>query len=366
MQALPFPIAANTHIPRIAVVAPGLAILGGQGIQAAALMKALTDSGFHVDFIPINPVFPFGLRWLRNIPYLRTALNQLLYRWQLRRIRYCDRVHLFSASYWSFVLCQIPAIRAATRYGKPVTLNYHSGEAGDHLRRWGRWLHPWLQRVDRIVVPSRYLQQIFASHGYHTQVIANMIQLDQFSYRMRKPLQPRLLSIRNLEPIYGVDNTLEAFSRIKQQLPDATLTIAGYGSQAAALRRTVAEKGLSGVRFLGRVEPEDVARVYDSCDIFLNSSVVDNQPVSILESFAAGLPVVSTPTGDIANMIETGTNGMLVPPNDPQAMAEAVLWLLNHPREARRMARSARHSAASYTWRTTASDWILLCSGDKP
>lgn len=348
---------------RIAVIAPSLEILGGQGVQAAALMTALQGDGFDVSFVPVNPRFPRALRWLRAIPYARTLLNQLLYRWQLRRIRNVDIVHLFSASYWSFILCQVPAIKAARRYAKPVILNYHSGEADDHLRHWGSRVHPWLRRVDRIVVPSVYLQDVFATHGYTTQIIPNMISLTQFRFRRREPLQPKLLSVRNLEPIYRIENTLLAFAIIREKLPLATLTIAGYGSLESTLRSQADVLGLAGVTFVGRVEPSEIAELYDKADIFINSSVVDNQPVSILEAFAAGLPVISTPTGDIAFMIRDKETGMLVPPGQPDAIAKGVFWLLENQPEAARIADAARQEVEKYTWRNVQADWRKLFNG---
>ncbi len=349
---------------RIAVIAPSLEILGGQGVQAAALIAALQDDGFSVNFLPVNPRFPRSLRWLREIPYLRTFFNQILYRWQLRKIRDVDIVHLFSASYWSFVLSQIPAIKAAQKYGKPVFLNYHSGEADDHLRHWGTRVHPWLRKVEKIVVPSFYLQDVFARYGYDAQIIPNMISLTQFRYRPRLALQPNLLSVRNLEPIYRVENTLVAFALIKRQLPEATLTIAGYGSLESTLRKQISTLGLTGVTFVGRVEPIDIAALYDKAEIFINSSIVDNQPVSILEAFAAGLPVVSTPTGDIEFMIRDKETGLLVPPDQPGAIAAAVFWLLNNQQDAIRMTDAARQEVEKYTWRNVQSDWRELFSGE--
>ena len=364
MTTQPMLLESITPNRRIAVIAPSLEILGGQGVQAAALIAALQGDGFDVSFVPVNPRFPRPLRWLRAIPYVRTLFNQLLYRWQLRKIRNVDVVHLFSASYWSFILSQVPAIKAAKRYEKPVILNYHSGEADDHLRYWGSRVHPWLRKVDKIVVPSVYLHDVFASYGYSTQIIPNMISVTQFRYRPRVPLQPKLLSVRNLESIYRIENTLLAFAAIKKKVPSATLTIAGYGSLESTLRSQVNALGLTGVTFVGRVEPADIATLYDQADIFINSSVVDNQPVSILEAFAAGLPVVSTPTGDIAFMIRDEETGMLVPPGKPDAIAEAVFWLLENQAKAARMADAARDEVEKYTWRNVQSDWRQLFRGE--
>jgi L-malate glycosyltransferase len=348
---------------KVAVVAPSLDILGGQGVQARALMQALEGVGYQVLFVPINPRFPAGLGWLRKIPYLRTLANQIFYRWQLRKIRHVDIVHLFSASYWSFVLSQVPAIKAAKRYAKPVVLNYHSGEAEDHLRHWGSRVHPWLSAVKSIVVPSVYLKQVFGRFGYKTVVIPNMVSLGQFNYRIRTALRPRLLSVRNLEPIYRIENTLAAFALIKKKRPDATLTIVGYGSLEASLKALVNTLELTDVQFLGRVEPLDMADVYDQADIFVNSSVVDNQPVSILEAFASGLPVVSTATGDIAYMIKNEETGLLVPADRPDAIAEAVFCLLNNPSEALLIANAARLEVERYTWDKVGVAWKQLFDG---
>jgi glycosyltransferase involved in cell wall biosynthesis len=342
----------------IAVIAPSLDILGGQGVQAKSLMAALKDAGFNVMFIPINPRFPRWLQWLRAIPGLRTLVNQLLYIPSLRQLRRAQVVHVFSASYWSFLLAPLPAILAARLYRKPVVLNYHSGEAGDHLHRWGWGVHPWLRLVTEIVVPSVYLEKVFAHHGYTARVIRNMIDTSSFRYRERVPLKPRILSARNLESHYRVDNTLKAFALVQKECPEASLTIAGYGSQEAALRAQA--KGMVGVKFVGRVEPQDMPALYDAADIFVNSSVIDNQPVSILEAFSAGLAVVSTPTGDIPAMLLNGARGQLVPHDNPQALATAICEALEQSAGVTSMTRSARMEAEKYTGPMVCREWADL------
>ena len=95
--------------PTIALVAPTLETLGGQGIQAHLLAEMLNRDGFRVLFVPINPRFPAALQWLRGIPYVRTLLNEALYVARLPELGQADVVHLFSASYWSFLLAPAPA-----------------------------------------------------------------------------------------------------------------------------------------------------------------------------------------------------------------------------------------------------------------
>src|SRR5438874_10685650 len=119
--------------PKIAIVAAGPDIVGGQGVQATGLVDALRADGAGVRFIRINPRFPWGLRRLRRVPYARTMLNELLYLPGLARLATVDVVHAFSASYASFLLAPAPAMLAGRLLGKRVVLHYHSGEADDHL-----------------------------------------------------------------------------------------------------------------------------------------------------------------------------------------------------------------------------------------
>lgn len=355
---------SHFRLPRIALVAPSLEILGGQGIQAHTLIRELDKDGYAVTFVPINPRFPSLLRRLRRYPYVRTTVNQAFYLPSLLRLRYADVVHIFSASYWSCLLAPLPAMVAARILGKRTILNYHSGEAEDHLENWGHLVHPWLRLADEIVVPSEYLRTVFARYGYRTRVIPNIVDTSHFRYRERAPLRPRLLSTRNLDPYYRVDNTLEAFALLKAEYPDATLTVAGYGSEERRLRQLAALLGINGIRFVGRVEPQAMPRLYDEADIFVNSSVLDNQPISVLEAFAAGLAVVSTGTGDIATMVRDGETGLIIPPENPAAMAEAVATLLDDPNRALLMARRARKELEKHTWAQVKKLWLGVYSGE--
>jgi glycosyltransferase involved in cell wall biosynthesis len=348
---------------RVALIACGPGSPGGQEVQAAALQDRLREEGHQVTRIPIDPLFPRWLSWVRRWPYARTLVNQALYLPSLRRLRDVDVAHIFSASFWSFLLAPAPAIAISRLYGKRVVLHYHSGEAEAHLARWGLLVHPFLRWVDDIVVPSEYLREIFARHGHRARVIRNIVDTTRFRYRDRHALRPRFLSARSLEPHYRVDVTIRAFSRLKARYPEATLTVAGSGSEEKHLRGLAAAVGGGGVRFEGAVDPRRMPDLYEDADILLNASVIDNQPVSVLEAFAAGLPVVSTPTGDLANLIRHRITGLLVPREDPEAMADAASYLLGNPNRAHLVARSARQEAEKYRWESVRNSWLAVYAG---
>ncbi len=239
-----------------------------------------------------------------------------------------------------------------------MVLNYHSGEADDHLSRWGWLVHPWLRLGHDLVVPSPYLRRVFAQFGYFARVVANVVDVSDFRFVERTPLRPRLLSTRNLEPYYRVDLIIQAFARFTRGVPDATLTIAGYGSEEQRLRELARSLGCA-IRFVGKISQDEMPRLYADHDIFVNASVVDNQPVSILEAFASGLPVVSTAVGDIPDMVANGETGVLARA-DAGDLANAIARVWCDPDRALMMARRAREAVARYTWPTVGRQWLEI------
>ena len=317
------------------------------------------DPAVHAWLVPIDPVPIRPLDALLSIKYLRTLVTQLLY-WPLlvRELRRADIVHVFSASYSSFLLAPLPAIVIARLLGRPVVLNYHSGEAPDHLRRSAlarRVMRGW---VDLNVVPSTFLRDVLASFGIPAQIVTNTVDLRRFTYRPRDPLRPRILSTRNFEPLYNVAATLRAFARVQARRPDATLTLVGSGSEDTSLRTLAAELNLRNVTFAGRVAPLQIHRYYADADIYLQTPEIDNMPLSMLEAFASGLPVVATSVGGVPAMLADGVHGLLAPANDDEAVAARVLTLLEAPEYARRLAAAAVETCASYEWPVAREGWV--------
>ncbi len=346
---------------RVLVVAPSFDILGGQSVQAARLISRLRESPFfEVGFVAINPRLPGMLRKMQAIKYLRTAVTSLLYFAALLvTIPRFAVIHIFSASYFSFVLAPTPAILIAKLFGKKVLLNYHSGEAEDHLTRWGSAVRT-IRLADAVAVPSEYLVGVFAKFGIQARAINNLIELDQFTFRERRAVSPVFLSNRNLETHYGVDHVLRAFALIQKQFPAAELIVAGDGSQRAALERLTSELGLHHTKFAGRVEHEKIVQLYQQADIYLNGSEIDNQPLSILEAFACGLPVVTTNAGGIPDMVTDGKTGFIVDQRDHEAMANRAIYLLQEAAIATSLAERAREECEKYSWCVVRDRWIGL------
>ena len=349
---------ANPTPLRVVLVAPSLTILGGQAVQADRLLRAWHgDPEIRASLMPVNPVAPGLLDALQRIKYVRTATTQALY-WPslVAGLRRADVVHVFSASYTSFLLAPWPAVRVARLLGKPVLMNYRSGEAPDHLAR-SALARRTLARVDLNVVPSTFLRDVFAGFGIRSRIIPNIVDLERFRFRERRPLRPRLVSTRNLEPLYNVACTLRAFRLVQDRYPDATLLLVGSGPEEARLRALARSLRLQGVTFAGRWPPGEIWRAYDEADIYIQTSNIDNMPTSVLEAYASGLPVVATAAGGVPAILEDGEHGLLARIDDHVGVAEAVLRLLADAPLAAGLTTAARGQAETCTWASVRSAW---------
>ena len=344
---------------RVDFVAPSLRILGGQAVQADRLLAAWQDDP-DVDawLVPVNPLPPRALQFALDVKYLRTIVNELIYLPLLaRELARADVVHVFSASYAPFMLAPLPAMLVARARGKPVVLNYRSGEAPDHLQR-SAIARDAIARADSNIVPSTFLVDVFRRFGIDASIIPNIVDLERFPFRERTPLRPRLVSTRNFDALYNVAATLRAFRLVQDRWPEAALTLVGGGPQEPDLRALAATLGLRNVTFAGRVRPDEIARCYADHDIYLQSPDIDNMPTSLLEAFASGLPAVSTDVGGVPAILAHTRHGLLAPAGDHERLAAQVLRLLDDPDRARAMARAAYATCQACTWPAVRGQWL--------
>jgi glycosyltransferase involved in cell wall biosynthesis len=345
---------------RVCILAPSIDVLGGQSRQAERLMIGLsTETSLEIGFIAHNPRLPRPFRFLQRVKYLRTVVNTLVY-WieaAARLWRY-DVVHAYSASYYSYLLSVVPIVLIAKLYGKKVLLNYHSGEAEDHLGNWRLTAIPFIRLADLIVVPSGYLVDVFARFGLHARAIHNVVELEVFSYRERSPIRPVFLTSRLHEPLYNVPCVLRAFALIQKRYPEASLIVAGDGWMRPQLEQLARDLELRNTRFLGRVPWGDMPDLYDQSDVYLTATNIDNMPGSVIECLSCGLPVVTTDAGGVPYIVTHEETALIVARDDHEAMAHQAIRLLEDDTLAVRLARNGREACVQYAWPAVREAWL--------
>ena len=344
---------------RVSIIGASLRYVGGQSVQAELLLRHWrNDAEVQTRLIPIDQPYPRGLKWVDHIPVLRTFVRQPFYLLALwRGLKEADVAHIFSASYWSFLIAPVAAWSMARTLGKKTLIHYHSGEARDHLRRF-RTAVPVLKRVDLLVVPSGYLVDVFREFGLSARAVPNIVDMSQFSFRVRNPLRPHLVCTRGFHRYYSLDVVVGAFAEVQRSFPEARLDLVGKGPAEQEIRALVKELGIPGINFAGVATRQQIGRFYDAADIFINASWLDNMPVSILEAFAAGTPVVTTAPEGIRHIVDHERTGLLSEPGDPAALAQNVIRLLKDADLASRLADNAHEESRRYSWEAVRRQWL--------
>ncbi len=330
----------------IAILGPFPPRPGGVSVQCGILAERLQAERARVTRIDTAaPALRSRGPWAK--PLLPPAQVASIVR-QLRSRKRWPIVHVHAASWWGFM----PAVLAA-RFRKRIdrlVVTYHGGEAEPFMAKWGWLARPALRDYDALLTLTPTQARIFRAHGLNPIIVPNIVPISRFPFRPREALTPRILWLRQLEPRYRPADALAALARVQERFPNATLTLAGDGSLAEDLRAEVERRGLPGVRFLGHVPADALPATYDAADIFLNTSAIDNLPLTLIEAAASGLPIVSTDAGAIPDLIRDRENGLLAPVGDADALAAAILRLLDDPDLARRLSLQARATAQTFDW----------------
>ena len=138
---------------------------------------------------------------------------------------------------------------------------------------------------------------------------------------------PVVGNVAALVPHKGQRHLIEAAALVVKRVPDARFVIAGEGELRGALERQIKEHRLEKHVFLAGFRP-DILSVHKAFDIFVMSSVTEGLGTSLLDAMACGKPIVATTAGGMPEVVEDGHNGLLVPPRDHVAMADAIVRLL--------------------------------------
>lgn len=336
---------------RVGLVGPLPPPAGGMAMQTRQLAELLGAAQAQVTLVPTNP--PYKPAFVARLPGVRALFRLLPYLGALwQAAGRSDVMHLMANSGWSWHLFATPAIWIASWRRVPVVVNYRGGEAAGFLARSERVVRASMQRAASLIVPSGFLRQVFSQHGMAAEVVPNVVDLARFRPAAASAAAaPRLLVARNLEPIYDNATALRAFAIVRRTRGDARLVLAGTGPELAMLQALAAELGIAdAVDFAGRLDRDTMAATLRDSTVAINPSLVDNMPNSVLEALASGVPVVSTRVGGVPFIVEDGVSALLVPPQDPEAMARAILRVLGDAPLAARLRDAGLAEARRYSW----------------
>ncbi|WP_333797333.1 glycosyltransferase family 4 protein [Rheinheimera sp.] len=342
---------------RICLIGPIPPPAGGMANQTRQLKLLLEQEGAIVSMVAVNA--PYQPSFIGKIPGLRALFRLLPYLLHLyRAIGQTDVCHLMANSGWSWHLFAAPAIWIAHWRKKPMVMNYRGGHAKQFFE--GAWsvVGPSVRRCSAVVVPSAYLRRVFAEFATDAVVIPNVLEQKRFypaadlnAKLTVIPAKPHLIVTRNLEAIYDIATAVRAFALLKTSFPQATLSVAGSGPEEHALRALCQELKISdSVHFLGRLHADQMAELYRSADLMLNTSLVDNSPNSVIEALACGIPVLTSNVGGIPDLVSDGVDAVLLPPGDAALFSQHAVEILTNNRLRQQLIENGLAKTARFAW----------------
>jgi glycosyltransferase involved in cell wall biosynthesis len=315
------------------------------------LAERLSDEGWSV------------VRTSNKVNRLARLLDMVATAWFERNSYEIAQVDVYSgtAFVWAEAVCWI--LRAAR---KPYVLTLHGGNLPAYARRFPTRVRQLLCSAAVVTTPSRFLGEEMKIYREDLHLLPNALDIGSYTYRLRDRVAPSLVWIRAFYEYYNPSLALRVLSTLSSRFPDVRLVMVGPdrgdGSLRACQKLAVDLQIEERVTFVGGVRKADVPKWIENADVFLNTTNVDNTPVSILEAMACGLCVVSTNVGGLPYLIEDRENGLMVPPDDATAMAAAIAELLTDRELAGRVSRNGRRTSERRDWSVILPVWKSLLS----
>lgn len=239
----------------------------------------------------------------------------------------------------------------------------HGGDLPSRIIRSKRACDRLFKNAYLNVAVSGYLQKAFEEAGYKTITIPNSINVDNYPFSCRKTLRPKLLWVRAFNKIYNPLMAIDVLLELQKEYPGASLCMVGPdkdGTMDGFIQYANQNKILDSIKITGKLRRQEWIKLSEKFDIFINTTNIDNTPVSIIEAMALGMPIVTTNPGGIPFLLETGRDAILVDPGDFRSMAIAIGNLIENPAVAIEMSKVAREKAEGFDWKKIQSKWIEI------
>lgn len=295
---------------------------------------------------------------------LTRLIDMVTTAWRRRNEYEVAQVDVFSgpAFFWAEAVCW-----TLRRASKPYILTLHGGNLPQFAHRYPKRVSRLLNSAAAVTTPSRYLLEHMKVYRPDIRLIPNAIDLSRYRFRLRQHAQPRLIWLRAFHSIYNPTLAPRMLAQLVSDFPDIHLIMVGPDKGDGSLQETqrvVGKLGLNSyITFVGGVSKASVPEWLDKGDIFINTTNVDNTPISVLEAMASGLCVVSTNVSGIPYLLEHEKDALLVPPDNAEAMAEAVRRLLKEPGLVNRLSYNALKKVEQFSWTIILPQWesLLIC-----
>lgn len=241
----------------------------------------------------------------------------------------------------------------------------HGGDLPERLKNNPKLSASLFKKEKLNIAPSRYLFKEFQQAGFgNIKYIPNSIFLKDYTFKARKNLKPKLLWVRAFAEIYNPMLAINMLDDLLKEYPDAELCMVGPEKDESYKECfKYAESNKLPVKFTGKLTKQEWIDLSKDYDIFINTTNIDNTPVSLIEAMALGFPIISTNVGGIPYLLKDKETGLLVPPKNKSVMVDAISTLLENPNLAENLSQNARNQAEKFDWEIVKKEWKRVLLG---
>ena len=211
----------------------------------------------------------------------------------------------------------------------------------------------------RNIAPSGFLYEVFLNHNYPNLIlIPNTISISKYFHELRMTVNPKFLWVRAFSKIYNPEMALKVFSKLRKVYPNAELCMVGpYKDLTKETVQELVKKNEVEVKLTGKLSKTEWIALSKNYDIFINTTHVDNTPVSVIEAMALGLPIVSTNVGGIPFLVKDRETALLVNDSDEDEMVNVITELIENPELAKKLSLNGRKLAEKFDWNVVKNQW---------
>lgn len=312
------------------------------------LASLLNEEGFEVccTSSKVNQVFRL-IDMLSSIVKYRKKINYIL-------------IDTYSTKNFYYALLSSQLARMLHLKYIPIL---HGGDLPNRLE-----YSPWMSKMlfgnsYRNIAPSNYLKTEFKKHGYVSDFIPNVLEINNYSFKQRINFQPKLLYVRAFQELYNPQMAIRTLAKLQKEFPLAELCMVGPDKDGSLQKCKDLAKNLGvdeSIKFTGLLSKTEWHQLSIDYDIFINTTTVDNTPISVMEAMALGLAVVSTNVGGIPYLISNQVTGVLVTSNNDDAMVLAVKDVMCNYLKYSKITSVARNLVEQFDWVIIKEEWKAL------
>lgn len=258
--------------------------------------------------------------------------------------------------YYALIISQF-----ARLFKKKYITILHGGNLPERLKNTSYLSSLIFKNSYKNIAPSNYLKRAFEAKGYKTDFIPNIVEIENYKFKKRTNLSPKIFWVRAFKEIYNPTLAIEVLHLLKKKYTNAKLCMVGpfvdnsYNECIDLVDKLNLQES---IEFTNVLLKEDWHKKSENFDIFINTTNFDNTPVSVMEAMALGMPVVSTNVGGIPFLLNNKVDALLVPKEDAKKMASTIVSLLEASYPS--ISINARRKVEQFNWENNKEKWFEI------